>query len=64
MNKDKTKAAFIIWVLILFVEIIWFYIKIGIIISTAEIVFIVTIIVTTLFVGSLGLKMFGNTKEN
>lgn len=64
MNKDKTKAAFIIWVLILFVEIIWFYIKIGIIISTAEIVFIVTIIVTTLFVGSLGLKMFGKTKEN
>ncbi len=64
MNKDKTKAVFIIWVLILFFEIIWFSLKIDKLISTAEIVFIVTVILITLTVGAFGLKIFGNTKEN
>lgn len=63
MNKDKTKAAFLIWVLILFFEIIWVYLKIDELMSAAEIVFIATVILTTLSVGSLGLKLFGKAKE-
>lgn len=63
VNKDKTKAAFLIWVSILFFEIIWFSLKIDELMSAAEIVFIATVILTTLSVGSLGLKMFGKTKE-
>ncbi|KGR75138.1 hypothetical protein [Ureibacillus sinduriensis] len=63
MNKDKTKAAFLIWVLILFSEIIWFSLKINDPMSAAEIVYMVTVILTTISVGSLGLIMFGNPKE-
>lgn len=63
MNKDKTKAAYILWILILLVEIIWFSLKKEIL-STGGIMFIVTVILVTLSVGSVGLKIYGNTKEN
>nr|WP_106782784.1 hypothetical protein [Lysinibacillus timonensis] len=64
MNRDVTKAAFILWVLILIFEMTWFYTKIGTPTFTTEIIFIVTVIATTIAVGALGLKLFGNTNDN
>ncbi|PYF06109.1 hypothetical protein [Ureibacillus chungkukjangi] len=64
MDREKTKAAFLLWVFILIVEIVWFYLKRQTLFTTGETMFFVTVIIVTLSVGALGIRMFGSTKED
>ena len=63
MDREKTKAAFLLWVFLLLVEIIWFYLKRETLYTAGETMFFVSVILVTLSVGALGLRMFGSTKE-
>lgn len=64
MNKNYTAIAFIIWVLILFVEVFWLYSQIESYVNFTEgLLLPFTVIGVTLVVGSTWFKLFGNTKE-
>lgn len=65
LNMDRLKGFFMLWVIILMLEVGWLFFatKIPHKNSIGDLIFIVTIIVVTLGIGSVGLKIFGKPIE-
>lgn len=58
LNKEKIVALYLLWVLVLLIEIGWLYGVTRQQNSAEEIIFVVTIIAVTLTLGHVGMKMF------
>jgi len=63
MKNDILKAFFILWGLILFIELFWFSLLTNRPHSTSEIIFAVTVIATTSVFGSAGIYLFKSSTE-
>ncbi|HWL23110.1 MAG TPA: hypothetical protein VNR38_05075 [Ureibacillus sp.] len=58
MDNDKLKGLFIIWGVILFIELIWLWSISESVHSISELIFAVTIIGVTCVFGSVGFSLF------
>lgn len=56
MENDKLKGLFLLWGLILFIELFWLQVTIGN--SIADVLFVMTVIGVTCVFGSVGFFLF------
>jgi hypothetical protein len=59
MGKEE---IFSLWVLVLFFEVGWLFIKTQNVHSTSEFVFVIVLIIVTIAVGTVGINVFGKSK--
>jgi len=60
VNKNYTAIAFIVWMLILFIELFWLFVQVD---GPSYNLHLITVIVVTLVVGSTWFRVFGNTND-
>lgn len=58
VNKDKLIGLFVLWGIILIIEILWFGTMRNSVHSTSDVVFAATVIGVTVVFGSVGLNLF------
>ncbi|WP_156350750.1 hypothetical protein [Psychrobacillus sp. FJAT-21963] len=63
LKHDILKAFFILWGLILFIELLWFGLLTNRPHSTSEVIFAVTVIAVTSVFGSVGMYLFKSSRE-
>ncbi|MDF2066782.1 hypothetical protein [Bacillus sp. Cr_A10] len=63
MKHDILKAFFILWGLILFIELLGFGLLTNRPHSTSEVIFAVTVIAVTSVFGSVGMYLFKSSRE-
>ncbi|PKR77351.1 hypothetical protein CEY16_11505 [Halalkalibacillus sediminis] len=57
MNKDKLIGLYILWVVVLIIELGWLYTVATGIYQTGTLAFIITLITTTIITGAVGLNL-------
>ncbi|MFS0824673.1 hypothetical protein [Bacillus sp. 1P02SD] len=63
MKNDILKAFFILWGLILFIELFWFSLLNNRPHDTSDVVFAVTVIAVTSVFGSVGMYLFKSSRK-
>lgn len=63
MKNDILKVFYILWGLILFIELFWFSLLNYNSHSISDVIFAVTVIATTSVFGSVGIYLFKSSKE-
>ncbi|ALC85422.1 hypothetical protein AM499_06025 [Bacillus sp. FJAT-22090] len=63
LKHDILKAFFILWGLILFIELLWFGLLTNRTHSTSEVIFAVTVIAVSSVFGSVGMYLFKSSRE-
>ncbi|MGP4072922.1 hypothetical protein ACTWQB_10250 [Piscibacillus sp. B03] len=59
MSKEQLKGLFLLWVMVIFVELIWLLNVVANNPQAEFVAFVVTLVAATLTVGAVGLKLVG-----
>lgn len=63
MNKDKLKGLYMLWILVVIIEIGWLHSVTSRPNTTADLTYVVTVIAVTLVIGSVGLNLLKKSKD-
>ena len=59
MTREQFKGLFLLWVFVVILELVWLYVVTTDIVITGRVIFIITLIASTLAIGSLGIYLVG-----
>jgi hypothetical protein len=63
LNKEQLIGVYLLWVLVLFIEIGWLYSETNVLYNTGDVSFVVTVIAITISIGAVGIYLFNKLRN-
>jgi Na+/citrate or Na+/malate symporter len=63
LSKEQLIGIYLLWVLVLFIEIGWLYSEINNLDNTSDVSFVITVIAITISIGAVGIYLFNKLRN-
>lgn len=57
MSKEQFKGLFLLWIFVVIIELVWLYVATSSVVVVGRVIFIITLIASTLAIGTLGIYL-------
>ena len=64
MSKEQFKGLFSLWIFVVIIELVWLYAVTSSVVIVGRVIFIITLIASTLAIGSLGINLISKNLKN
>ena len=64
MSKEQFKGLFSLWIFVVIIELVWLYTVTSSVVIVGRVIFIITLIASTLAIGSFGINLISKNLKN